>query len=75
MAVRLKATITPRAIIVVISENFKLVSIIFPSSYPHTKSELAHFCTKNRKNLPGFRAMHIFALPLCPKIGQNPTLI
>jgi len=73
-AVRPPATINARTIKVVTSENFRSELINFsPFNHP-TKSELAHFYTVYVKNLPGFKLISTFALPLFIKIGQNSTL-
>jgi hypothetical protein len=74
IAVKLAATIKPSTIIVVVNENLRSVFINSSPFNPHMKSELAHFYTVLLKNLPGFRLITVFALPLFIKIGQNSTL-
>ena len=73
-AVRPAATIKASTITVVVSENLRSALInLSPFNHP-TKSELAHFYTVYPKNLPGFRLITVFALPLFIKIRQNSTL-
>jgi hypothetical protein len=73
-AVRPAATIRARTIIVVVSENLRSVLINFSPFNLPTNSELAHFYTVYPKNLPGFRLITVFALPLFIKMRQNSTL-
>jgi hypothetical protein len=73
-AVRPAATISASTITVVVSENLRSVLINFSPFNHLTKSELAHFYTVYVKNLPGFKLISTFALPLFIKIGQNSTL-
>ncbi|AST79801.1 hypothetical protein CI104_12360 [Citrobacter farmeri] len=59
-AVRPPATIKARTINVVTNENFRSVLINFSPFYSHTKSDIAHFCTLECKNLPRFRVICAF---------------
>ncbi|CBG88175.1 hypothetical protein ROD_14121 [Citrobacter rodentium ICC168] len=59
-AVKPPATIRARTINVVINENFRSVLIKFSPFYTHTKSDIAHFCTLDGKNLPCFRVISVF---------------
>jgi hypothetical protein len=59
-AVKPLATIKPRTIMVVTNENFRSVLIKFSPFYSHTKSDIAHFCTLEGKNLSRFILINAF---------------